>query len=497
MSTCRIAVGHLYIECNELGGVPTDLAVFARQELYRGERCLQVDTGVVGGALEALRANDIEIVPTIHANSCAAGALTTDCYSQLRQEMIDLLRDALPVDGVLLLLHGAGAVEDLGDLEGDLLRSVRAVVGATVPIVATLDLHAHVTGDMVRYADALLGYETYPHVDQRETGIRGVRMLLDITCGRCRPTMAMAKTPVITGTLNASTEGDGPFAECMRLAKAHEAGDGVLSTSVFLVHPSLDQPGMGSGTLVITDGDIDRARTLAVVLAEEYWSRRSDLEPTLHTPEDAIRAGVQADGGPVLLVECADCCGGGAAGDSVATLSALLDADVDATALAPVVDPDAAATCHEAGVGSEVVLTLGHKIDARWGEPIRATGTVERLSDGHFMYTGARAGVSGDMGPSAVLRIGQLLVLITTYATYDWADEQFRAVELDPLSAKFIVVKNPMNYRLAYGDCPTATYILDTPGPTPATFRHVSYKKLARPYFPADPGEVFAPTILS
>ncbi|HIF24500.1 MAG TPA: M81 family peptidase, partial [Gemmatimonadetes bacterium] len=201
MSTCRIAVGHLYIECNELGGVPTDLAVFARQELYRGERCLQVDTGVVGGALEALRANDIEIVPTIHANSCAAGALTTDCYSQLRQEMIDLLRDALPVDGVLLLLHGAGAVEDLGDLEGDLLRSVRAVVGATVPIVATLDLHAHVTGDMVRYADALLGYETYPHVDQRETGIRGVRMLLDITCGRCRPTMAMAKTPVITGAL--------------------------------------------------------------------------------------------------------------------------------------------------------------------------------------------------------------------------------------------------------------------------------------------------------
>jgi microcystin degradation protein MlrC len=118
VSTCRIAVGHLYIECNELGGVPTDLAVFARQELYCGERCLRVDTGVVGGALDALRGDDVEIVPTIHANSCAAGALTTDCYSQLRQEMRDLLRAALPVDGVLLLLHGAGAVEDLGDLEG-------------------------------------------------------------------------------------------------------------------------------------------------------------------------------------------------------------------------------------------------------------------------------------------------------------------------------------------------------------------------------------------
>jgi microcystin degradation protein MlrC len=101
------------------------------------------------------------------------------------------------------------------------------------------------------------------------------------------------------------------------------------------------------------------------------------------------------------------------------------------------------------------------------------------------------------MGPSAVLRVGAVQVLITTYATYDWADEQFRAVGLRPLDAKFIVVKNPMNYRLAYGDHPTATYILDTPGPTPATFRHVRYKRVQRPYFPVDPGGAFSPVILS
>jgi microcystin degradation protein MlrC len=490
-------VGHLHIECNELGGVATDIEVFARQDLHRGDACLHVDTGVVGGALEALRAEAAELIPTVHADSCAAGPLTSDCYRQIKRDITEPLRAALPVDGVLLLLHGAATAEDVGDLEGDLLRSVREIVGQEVPIVATLDLHAHVTGEMVRYADALLAWETYPHVDQRETGGRAARMLLDILAGKCRPTMAMAKAPVITGALNGSTEGDSPFAQSMRIAKALEGRDGVLSTSVFLVHPSLDQPGMGSGALVITDDDLDKAQALAVELTEGYWSRRFDLEPTLHTPEAAIEEGLRVDGGPVLLVECADCCGGGAAGDSVAALRALLDADVDVRALTPVVDPGAAAMCHKAGGGNQVTLALGHNVDRQWGEPINVTGTVERLSDGQFVYTGARAGVDGNMGPSSVLRIGGIQVLITTYATYDWADEQYRAVGLNPLDVKFIVVKNPMNYRLAYGDNPKAAYILDTPGPTPATFRHVRYKKLQRPYFPADEGWEFSPTILS
>ena len=251
---------------------------------------------------------------------------------------------------------------------------------------------------MVRYADALLAWETYPHVDQRETGGRGARMLLDILAGKCRPIMAMAKAPVITGALNGSTEGDGPFAQSMRIAKALEGRDGVLSTSVFLVHPSLDQPGMGSGALVITDDDLDKAQALAAELAEGYWHRRFDLEPTLHTPEEAIKEGLKVDGGPVLLVECADCCGGGAAGDSVATLRALFDAGVDAASLAPVVDPEAAAMCHKAGSGSQVTLALGHNVDRQWGTPVGVTGTVERLSDGRFVYTGAR-GSRGQHGP--------------------------------------------------------------------------------------------------
>ncbi len=494
----RIALGSILTECNEFGGVPIDIGWFERYELCRGDEVLLVDAGVVGGMMSVMRECEAEVVPLIYASTCPGGPLTAECYTQLKTELLDRLRASTPVDGVLLPLHGAATVEDLGDPEGDLIKAVREIVGEAIPVVVTLDLHAHVTADMVRFADGLIAWETYPHRDTFTTGVRGARLLRDTLAGRCRPTMAMAKVPVITSAIHGSTEDDDPFAQIMRAAKAHEGHNGVLSTSVFLVHPYLDQPDMGSGALVITDNDMERAVSLANQLAEQYWTRRFDLEPDIHTPDAAIAKGLAVDGGPVLLVEAADCCGGGAAGDSVATLTALLDAKVTAPSLVPVADPEVAAACYRAGVGREVTVALGHRLDPRWGKPVTVTGTVTRLSDGRFRYIGGIwDGVEGNMGPSAVFRVGATQVLIATHGTYDWADEQFRSMEMHPPDAKFIVVKNPMNYRLAYGEIAKAAFILDTPGATPVTCRHLPYKYLKRPYFPLDteiPG--LTPTIL-
>ena len=237
----------------------------------------------------------------------------------------------------------------------------------------------------------------------------------------------------------------------------------------------------------------DSAAQLATELATEYWRRRAELEPEVRTPEQAVAAGLQVDG-TVLLVETADCCGGGAAGDSVASLKALLGAALPGPALVPVVDPPAARACHDAGTGNTVTVAVGHRLDPQWGNPVTVTGRVLRLSDGRFRYRGGIwDGVQGDMGPTAVLEVpspggaGIVRILLATHATYDWADEQFRCVDLDPAAAKFIVAKNPMNYHLAYSPLAAATYILDTPGPTPATVRDVPFRNLLRPWFPADP----------
>ncbi len=487
MGAPRIAIGSVFTECNQLGGMPIDITWFERYELHYGDAILALKNGVVGGMLQVLHARQAEPIGLLYASTCPGGYLTRDCYAQLKTDLLARLHAALPVDGVLLPLHGAAAAEDVGDLEGDLIKAVRELVGANVPIVATLDLHAHVTQDMIHFADALVAWETYPHRDAFTTGARGAKLLLDTLEGRCRPTMVMAKVPVLTGGIHGSTEGDDPFAHLMRQTKAVESHHKVLSTSLFLVHPYLDQPAMGSGALVITDNDYNGAEALACELAEAYWARRFELEPALYTPAAAIAQGLQILGGPVILVETSDCAGGGAAGDSVATLKALLAANMTETALVLVVDPTVAAQCQAAGLGARVTVTLGHQLDPRWGEPITVTGQVTYLSDGRFRYVGGIWDkLEGNMGPSAVLTIGTIQVVVTTYSTYDWMDEQFRAMQMDPSGAKFIVAKNPMNYRQAYGTIAKAIFVLDTPGPTPPTIRHVQYKQLKRPYFPLD-----------
>ena len=471
-----------------------------RYDLQYGGEMLGLDSGVVGGGLTALRESGCYIAPLLNASTCPGGYLTASCYGTLKGELLRRLRDALPVDGVLLLLHGAAAAEGLDDLEGDLIAAVRECVGEDVPIVATLDLHAHVSAAMVRCADALVAWETYPHRDAFSTGQRGARLLVDAAAGRCRPTMAMAKVPVLTGGVRGSTAADEPFGRLMGFGKQFEKDEGVLSVSVFLVHPYLDAPGMGSGGLVVTDGELEKAKRLARQIADRYWQARHDLEQETHSPAAAIQAGLQTEGGPVLLVEAADCAGGGASGDSVATLKALLALGEDAPdSLVPVVDPEAAARCQEAGVGAELTLDLGHRLDPKWGDPVQMRGRVLHLSDGKFRYAGGIwDNVEGDMGPTAVLGAGRIRVLVNTHATYDWADEQFRSVGIDPLAARFVVVKNPMNFRNVYADAASAIFILETPGPTPASVRNVPFRKLQRPYFPVDVDiPDLQPTILS
>lgn len=483
----RVAVGNIFTESNHLAGVNTTLADFERTELRRGAKVLAIRDGVVGGALGALASRGVAVAPLIVASAYPGGILTEECYLTLKDELIERLKKALPVDGVLLPLHGAAGVERIGDLEGDLLEAVRGVVGADVPVVVTLDCHAHVTQQMVENSDALVAWETYPHRDSFTTGERGANLLADIVDGKARPAMAMAKAPVLVSGFKGGTEPPGTFAEIMAFAKSLESRDGVLSTSAFLVHPHLDLPDMGGGGLVITDGDIETATKLAGEIASMLWERRLELETTGLLPPEAVAQGQEIEGGPVLLLELSDCVGGGAAGDTVAALKALLDADLSETSLAMVVDSEAAASCHRAGPGAEITLMLGHKVDGRWGSPIEVSGAVERLTDGRFTYTGGIwEGQFGEMGPSAKLRAGSVEILIMTHPTYDWADEQYASMDMDTRGAKFIVVKNPMNYRIGYGGRFVETIVVDTPGPTTAILQNIDCQRLEQPCFPRD-----------
>jgi microcystin degradation protein MlrC len=337
------------------------------------------------------------------------------------------------------------------DPDGDIASQVRCIVGPGVPIALTLDLHANVTRRMVEAADLILGYEQYPHYDVGETGARAARLLLRAVQRETEPAMAFAKLPMLLTAYHGATVGDAPFARLMRRAKSLEGSNGILSASMFFVGSYIDVPEMGSGALVIADRDRESAAAHCRSLAAAFWAARSEFDVKTCSVAEAVVAGRKIEGGPVLLLDTADTTGGGASGDGAGLIRGLIDAGGDEPSLAMVVDPEAAAFCIAAGEGRQVTLRLGHKLDPRWGSPFTVSGRVHRVFEGTFTYSGGvLGGRSVSMGPSSVLEVRNLWILIASCATYDWGDEQYRCAGLDPRRAKLVGVKNMMNFRYAY-----------------------------------------------
>ena len=493
----RIAVGQISSESNHFVTLACELEFFRQTGfILEGAGLLELrgTGGEVAGILSVLEADGgIEVVPLLAARANSAGPLSAACYQYLRDRLLHSLSGALPLDGVILSHHGSMAATTEDDPEGDIAAAVRRIVGSDVPIAMTLDLHANVTHRMVEAADIILGYERYPHLDVAETGARAARLLLGAVRREVHPVMAYAKLPMLLTAFHGTTEGDAPFARMMRRAKALEGSGGILSTSLFFVGSYIDVPEIGSGALVISDGDPENSIAECRRMAAEFWEARHEFDVQTCSIAEAVELGRNTLGGPVLLLDAADTTGGGAAGDGAGLIRGLVEAGVHEPSLAMVVDPEAAAICAAAGPGQRAALRLGHKLDPRWGTPVTISGKVRRVFEGRFVYAGGiLSGRSATMGTSAVFDVGSLSILIASYATYDWADEQYRCAGLDPRKAKFVGVKNMMNFRYGYKDCMKAAFMLDLPGPTPADMRMLPFRRACRPIYPLDemPAEV-------
>lgn len=487
----RIAIAGILTECNDFTSALITQADFERVELLRGEQMLARRDGVVGGALTELAKHDgFTPVPLLFTSASPGGALTDHCYQEFHDEIMAGLKsehEKSALDGVLLLLHGAAVSVSVADIEGELLKSARAIVGDQIPIMVTLDLHAHITEKMVTLSTALFGWETYPHMDSFTTGARAANLLVRTLKGEVNPVQIMAQVPVLTSAINASTERAGPFFDLMKKLKSWEKAGEILSGSLFLVHPYIDRPEMGSGALIITDADPKEAAAKARLIAQEYWDRRQEFEPEVWKVDAAIAAASKDSSKRSVLSEVADTCGGGSAGDCVAVLKGLLATDRSIKSIYPVVSPKAAALAIAAGVGANISVDVGGEIDPKWGAPAKVNGQVLKISNGDYIYQGGVwDGAAGHMGPTAVIRVGAIDIVIATFPTYEWRDEQYRSLGLNPADYQIIVVKNPMNYFMTYSDIASDFYIIDSPGPTPATCKALTYTQRQRPFFPFD-----------
>ncbi len=500
--TWRIAVAQISNESSTFSPFRCDMDLIrASGYVLEGEELLDLKDGQseVAGFLSACSsAASVAVVPLLASRWVTPGVTTDSAFAELYGKLREGLARAGRIDALLLSVHGSLVTESSEDPEGDMLDELRKILGHDVVIGVTTDLHANVTVPMVRSADILVGYRTYPHRDAAETGQRCAELVLRQLEGAVRPVRAHLRLPMLLTAFHASTEYGGPYAEMMDRARQAEKIAGILSVSVFFVGSYIDVKDVGCSVLVLADGDRDLATTTARELAGTFFAQRQQYLVEMVDVADAVRRGREVDGGPVLLLDTSDTTGGGAAGDSIGLVRELLSAGLHEPTVAMVVDPAAARRCHELGEGTSTLLKVGHSMDPRWGQPLAMTVHVDRVFDGRFLYRGGIfGGRPASMGPSAVVSVGPLRLLVQSVPTYDWEDEQYQAAGLMAAREKFVGVKNMMNFRRAYGAMARAVFVLDLPGPTPADMRMLTFERAQSRWFPRDADASLADAVLT
>ena len=412
------------------------------------------------------------------------GTVSTPAMSHLEEILLNGLAAAMPVDGVLLSLHGSMVAETIDDVEGHLLGEIRTRVGPDVPIAMSLDHHANITRQMIEHCDLLVGYQSLPHIDMFETGQRTAELLLSRLRGEITPTVAWRKIPMITPADRFFTTME-PMKTWFDAARALEARPEVLSVSLFPVQPWLDVPELGWTTVVVTDGDAALAQELADELAAMAWERRELFFEEKVPPEEAVRQAVAIEGGPVVIADGSDSVNSGAPGDSTHLLTALLSQSIGGAAFVTVVDPEAVESALAAGIGSEVTLDVGGKRDRIFSQPVKVSGRVTRTSNGRFTI-GGHLGADIDMGRTVVVDTGEVQVVLSEQVGAGHDPMVYRHIGLEPAEAKIVVVKTPVGFRLAYSSIMKASVLADCPGLSPSDLRILDYTKAPRPLFPLD-----------
>jgi microcystin degradation protein MlrC len=483
----RFAVGALLFEGNTFSPVVARRADFAAKYLHEGSAMLEALRGTgteIGGAIDEAAAGGDVLVPLIATHGGAGGRVAAETTREFVSTLLARIAALPPVDGIYLALHGAFVSQDSLDVEGELLRAVRALRPG-VPLAVSCDLHAHVTDAMLAHCDVLTGYRHYPHDDTHETGRRALAMLREIVAGRLKPVMVRCRLPLIVPAQKQRTRGDGPMAELRALAEELTAGP-IRDIAHFCVQPWIDAPGLGFTTVVTAHDDAAAAEAIAARVAAAMWDRRHRFLVDTLAPAAAIARGLATEG-LVVLADAADCVGGGASGDSAAALRALLAHAPGIPAAIHLADGVAAAAALAAGPGARIGIGIGNRRDPAYGAPLQVEAEVLRPAPESFVYAGGlMRGVRAEAGPSAVLRVGAVDVLVTSNACYEYGDEAFATAGIDARARKFVVVKNPMNYQQTYAGA-AAMFILDTPGPTTPNLAGLDFRAVERPLFPLDP----------
>jgi microcystin degradation protein MlrC len=482
----RIAVARLWLEVNSFSPVPTVLEDFEAKEWLRGPETLKIFAGTPTelGAVAAFAKAHPDW--DVHVLRCAAaepgGPMDDALFDRFLAEVTGDLKGQT-WDAVYLSLHGALATASRPVPDRDLIAAVRKVVGKT-PVGVSFDMHGNFGPEIVRLADVAAGYKTLPHLDMYDAAERVLSLLVATVEGRIKPVGALARPGCILHSFNMRTT-DGPMKEIEEIARAHTKAP-ILDVTPYGGFPYADSPFTGASVMVYADGDRAAAQRAAEAvaaemkrLAPEFGVVRPDAKAGL---EEAFAIGT----GPVAVLESGDNTYSGGIADTTGLFAALVAMNPPVRSVfAYFHDPDLVARAHAAGAGATLDAAIGGRVAPAFGTPVPVRVRVEALTDGVFVSDGPmQRGITVRMGRSAVLRTGQIDVIVTERRQPVNDLAYFALHGIDVRQVRLLCVKAKNHFRAAFAPVCTAIIEVDTPGPAGIDLSKLPYRYAARADLP-------------
>lgn len=487
-----IAVAGISHESASFNPAKTGLSDFSiRKSAPRDEalRDWAMSKDTVSGYVEGARKYDLDLYPALVAGATPKGPVTDEAFNTLSKRLIESLKAAPKLDGVLLALHGAMVVESHPHGDTELVRRVREAMGERIPIVVTHDFHANVTPEIVRLSTALITFKENPHIDTYDRGIQAAKVMSETVRGKVKPVQAIAKPAMIYNIVYQYTKRE-PLLPIVEESRRLEKNPKILAVSVSGGYQYADVPQVGPSVIVVTDNDRALAEREAKRLSDMMWATRDQLVLKAPDAAEAVRQALASDKFPVALIDMGDNIGGGSAGDGTTLLAELIRQKATGWVVT-LADPEAVQAAMRAGVGQPFNMRVGGKTDKLHGAPVPIRGRVKSLHDGNYVETEIRHGGGRyhSLGLAAVIEVeGSTrdvanIVLLTTNRSSPNSIHQIVSCGIYPERQKILTVKGAIAPRAAYEPIAARLIEVDTPGVTAVNPARFTYKLARRPLF--------------
>ena len=480
MGRKRVFLGSIATETNTFSPLRTDLRDF--KDSFFAPPGLHPSTPTLCSAIYPVaRAKADKVGWTLIEGTATwaepGGIVNQRTWESLRDQLLEELRDAMPVDIVLLGLHGAMVSQGCLDCEGELIEAVRAITGPDAIVGVTFDPHSHLSGRRVEHADLITVFKEFPHTDFVETAEHLIRLVNGAAAGSIVPVISTFDCRMID-VFPTSQE---PMRSFVDGLKRLEGSGRVLSVSVIHGFMAGDVPDLGAKIIVITDDAKDEGDALARGLGLELFSMRGKTRPDFLSPSEAMDRAMAVTGGPVVIADVWDNPGGGVPGDSTIVLREMIRREIGNAALATIWDPMAVRTCMSAGEGAELQLRFGGKMSRAGGEPLDAKVTVRRILTEAVQSFGESVVPLGD---SVWIDVGGIDVILNTVRSQVFHPDVFSNFGIDPKKRAMLVVKSTNHFRDAFFAIASEILYVTVDGPYPSNPTTNGYRNLSRKVWP-------------